>query len=98
MTTEKLVRIPEIRGYRKLSDEDLAIINIIKGKADDLDSLICALENRPATLGRRVGEAERERHPASDGSIEPRQLALARSQLEDGFMRLIRAIAQPRSF
>jgi hypothetical protein len=87
-----------LHGYRDLSAEDKALINIIKGKADEVDSLIGALEIRPATLSRRVGEAEKDRAVPADGSVDPRQLALARTQLEDGFMHLVRAIAQPRSF
>lgn len=87
-----------IAGYRKLSEEDVAMINMIKRKGDDIDSFICGLENRNHTAPRAVGVPEGMRDVPEADSIDPRQLAVARTKLEEGFMHLVRAIAQPRSF
>ena len=89
---------PKVTGYRDLNDADVALINTCKSKANDLDSFICALENRPATPPRTYGTLEGARPEPGEGSIDPRELALARTHLQDGFIHLVKAIAQPRSF
>lgn len=87
-----------VTGYRDLNDEDVALINLCKGKANDIDSFICGLENRPPTPQRAYGTPEGSRPDPGEGSVDPRELALARTHLQDGFMHLVKAIAQPRSF
>lgn len=89
---------PKVTGYRDLTEEDVAIINMIKGKGNDLDMFICGLENRPPTPQRAYGQPEANRAEPLDGSVDPRQLSLARTKFEEGFMHLVRAVAQPRSF
>lgn len=90
--------VAPITGYRELSEEDVALINMAKSKANDLDSLICGLENRKPTPPRSPGALEALRPEPLPGSIDPRELALARTKLQEGFMHLVRAIAQPKSF
>ena len=89
---------PKVTGYRDLTDEDVALINMAKAKANDLDSFISALENRPHTPPRAFGQLEAARPTPENGSVDPRQLSIARTKLEEGFMHLVKAIAQPRSF
>lgn len=89
---------PKVTGYRNLNDEDVALINMCKAKANDLDIFICALENRSPTAPRALGVPEGSRPEPADGSVDPRELAMARTHLQDGFMHLVKAIAQPRSF
>ena len=87
-----------ITGYRELSEEDIQLVNLAKAKANDIDSFICALENRDHTPPRPFGTLEATRGEVVPGSIDSRQLALARTHFEEGFMHLVRAITQPRSF
>lgn len=89
---------PKVTGYRDLNDADVALINTCKAKANDIDSFICALENRDSTPNRAYGQLEGARGEPADGSIDGRELAMARTHLQDGFMHLVKAIAQPRSF
>jgi hypothetical protein len=88
----------KIRGYRDLSDEDIGLMNSAKEKADSLDEFICTLEIRRSTLSRIVGHPESKRPPPDPNSIDGRELALARTKFQEGFMHLVRSIAQPRSF
>lgn len=84
-------------GYRHLSEEERQLINMVKAKANDMDAFICALELRDHTGSRPLGVLEGAREMPLEGSIDLRQLALARTLFEDAFMRLNRSIAQPRS-
>lgn len=89
---------PKVTGYRDLTDDDVEIINACKAKANDLDAFICALETRPATPQRASGQPEAMRAVPLDGSVDQRELAIARTKLQEGFMHLVKAVAQPRSF
>lgn len=89
---------PKVTGYRNLNEEDVALINMCKSKANDLDAFICALENRDSTPNRAYGQLEAARAEPVDGSIDGRELAIARTKLQEGFMHLVKSIAQPRSF
>ena len=88
----------KVTGYRDLTVDDIELINACKAKADDIDAFICTLEIRPPTPQRNFGQLEGDRAVPLDGSIDPRELAMARTHLQDGFMHLVKAIAQPRSF
>lgn len=82
-----------IRGYRDLDANEIDLINEIK-----------AAEARIGTLYQRVAEhlaLQRDRAGADKQRIaaaEPaRWLAMARSDLQIGFMKLTRSVAQPVS-
>lgn len=68
----------KIKGYRDLSEEEIALMNDAKSKAEDIGKLIEVL-----------GEKQ---------SIDKRWLAIAKTQLQQGFMALVRSIAQPTTF
>ena len=68
----------QITGYRDLSQEEINLMNMIKGLAE------------------RVG-AELEivnQHPSTD----KRWVAIAKTDLQKGFMAAVRSIAQPTTF
>lgn len=74
-----------ITGYRELNQEEVDLMN--KAKA----------------LGNQVGEFLEgldEAVEVSEGKIEldPRWVAVAKTDLQKGFMALIRAIAKPSTF
>lgn len=66
------------QGYRQLSANEQAAINLIKNNA----SLIEAL----------VKNAER------DPTLDQRWVAIGKTQLQQGFMSLVRATARPEGF
>ena len=68
----------KIKGYRDLSEEEIALMNDAKGKAEDIGKLI-------EVLGEKL-------------SIDKRWLAIAKTDLQKGFMALVRSIAQPTTF
>lgn len=68
----------QIKGYRDLSTEEIALMNDAKSKAEDIGKLIDVLKDNPI--------------------IDKRWLAIAQTDLQKGFMSLIRAIAQPTTF
>lgn len=74
---------PTITGYRELSEAEIAVINRVKAKAEELGGLFAEL-----TLGSVRG----------DYTIDPRWLAIGRTDLQTGFMAIIRAIARPETF
>ena len=78
--------MPEIQGYRELCLDDIAVINNIKDVEKTVMALIAELEQRP------VSQAGYE---APDGSIDPRWRAVGRTDIQTGFMALVRAVAQP---
>lgn len=69
---------PAITGYRKLSAEELDLINLAKAHAE--------------TLGLFV------EHLKSVSTLDQRWVAEGKTDLQKGFMSLVRAIAQPTTF
>ena len=66
----------EVKGYRKLSEEDMALMNEVK-----------SLENQ-------VGEVVRK---LRSGESDKRWIAIGVTDLQKGFMAIVRSIAQPDS-
>jgi len=90
MTTENLTTKEhteahgdKIKGYRKLSDDEINKINMVKKAGNDLDELI-------AIIGGNSGIPEQD--------ADPRWLAMARTDLQVGIMKLVRSIAKPAGF
>lgn len=80
----------EIKGYRTLPPEDIALINEIKDHAI-----------QTAILWEKVrSHVTRSKHvPGTVPDTEPaRWAAIARTDLQQGYMALTRAVAQPAGF
>lgn len=77
---------PKITGYRQLSETDAMLINSIKAAALAVADLCDKVERLPIEE-----EYESYENPR-------RAMAIARSELQSGFMWLIRAVARPRGF
>lgn len=71
-----------IKGYRDLSQEEIALMNEVKNKAAEVGALIEALET-----------AAKDR-----GQVDGRWIAIGKTDLQKGFMALVRAVARPESF
>jgi hypothetical protein len=67
-----------IKGYRDLTEQEIALMNDAKNKAEDIGKLIEVLRE---TKG-----------------IDGRWLSIAQTDLQKGFMALVRSIARPTTF
>jgi hypothetical protein len=65
-----------IKGYRDLSEAEVAAMNAIKAKAEEVRELC---ESLPA-------------------GVDGRWVAIAKTDLQKGFMALVRSVAQPTTF
>lgn len=76
-----------IKGYRDLTGNEIALMNEGKELAEKVGAFIAKLD--------AIGKGEE-----GDAEIQPdgRWVAIARTQLQQGFMALTRAIAQPTTF
>mgnify|MGYP000529369054 CR=1 FL=1 len=74
-----------IKGYRDLSQSEIDAMNRIKALAEQVGALVEELDASP--------NAE-----TADQAADRRWVAIARTQLQQGFMALTRAIAKPTTF
>jgi hypothetical protein len=82
--------VGDIKGYRVLSDEEIALVNEVKEHAEATGAL---WEKVRAHVTRTKGM------PGTIPDTEPaRWAAIARTDLQQGYMALIRAITQPTTF
>lgn len=84
---------PKVTGYRQLSQEHAALMNEAKELAEKVGQLVDKLGKLPFTpIGQDpfvVG---------TDPSIDHRWVAIGKTDIQKGFMALVRSIAQPTSF
>jgi hypothetical protein len=73
-----------IKGYRDLSAQEIALMNEAKELAEKVGELVTKLGTSDVV-------------PTTEG-IDQRWLAVAKTDLQKGFMSLIRSIAQPTTF
>lgn len=85
-----------IKGYRDLTAEEIALMNEVKAHAEQTRDLVSRVE-------RYLVAQDEARKP--DGYVPHttvthplRWLAEARTDLQKGFMSLVRSIAQPTTF
>lgn len=81
----------QITGYRDLSTEEIALMNEIKAESVRLGEL-CAKLKRCAAGQLIPGD------PALARQIDGRWVAIGTTDLQTGFMALVRAVAQPSTF
>lgn len=89
---------PKITGYRKLSDEEGALMNEIKAKGAEFHALFEKVKAHLADQRQSAflhGPAEL---PRIERAEPGRWAALARTHFQEGCMALTRAVAQPDSF
>jgi hypothetical protein len=101
--------IPALPGYRSVSPEELQLIGAIKAHEQEtlrlLHDVRAHLAKQDGAARRSVepgmthaGFAEAERELARLIDAEPlRWHSIARTELQQGFMALVRAVAQPRT-
>lgn len=74
----------KITGYRDLNEAEIALMNEIKAVAENVGDLVAYVQNRTVE--------------ANQISIDQRWAAEGKTDLQKGFMSLIRSIAQPTTF
>lgn len=67
-----------IKGYRDLSEGEIAAMNNIKAKAIEIGELVEALERK--------------------AWVDKRWVAIGKTDLQTGFMALVRSVAKPETF
>jgi hypothetical protein len=82
----------KITGYRELTQEEIDLMNEIKAKGIELQSLI---EKVHTTNANPVDDAMKEQVQASEAY---RWAAVARTHFQEGCMALTRAVAKPGFF
>lgn len=72
----------QIKGYRELSQNEIDIMNRIKAKAEEVGELLNSI-----SYGLE-----------GDGIADGRWYSIAKTDLQRGFMALVRSIAKPTTF
>ncbi len=91
---------PKITGYRQLSEEEVALMNEGNALAEQVGEYIAKLRNHPATAADgipRIHEAYNSQQKYLH-SLDQRWISIGATQLQQGFMAVIRGIAQPSTF
>lgn len=79
----------QIKGYRELSQQEIDLMNEIKSKGEELDTLINMLESRTVPLaGNGVDQTCESR----------RWTAIGKTHMQQGLMALTRSVALPTFF
>jgi hypothetical protein len=77
-----------ITGYRQLNADEITLVNEVKQLGLQIGALIERLEELPQAV-----------HPTDEGpAIDRRWLAIGKTDLQRGWMSVVRAIARPTTF
>lgn len=80
MTAQSKNPTPAITGHRALTESQIALVNKIKAKAEE--------------VGQMVEELQAQQSPV----LDQRWIATGKTDLQKGFMSLVRGVAQPTTF
>lgn len=86
-----------ISGYRDLTQEEIALMNEGKALAEQCGAYIAKLRAMPATGANGVPFVN-ETPDGPAPSLDQRWISIGATQLQQGFMAVIRGIAQPTNF
>lgn len=85
-----------IKSYRDLNAEEIALINEIKSKEQELLDLIQKVNAHLTTQTKKYREAKDNEAIHRFNVTEPyRWSAISKTDFERGFMALVRSVAQP---
>ena len=86
---------PKITGYRQLSEAEVALMNEGKALAQACGEYIAKLRaHKDVPQPGRGISTDNKREPA----LDQRWISIGATQLQQGFMAVIRGIAQPTTF
>ena len=91
---------PKITGYRQLSEAEVALMNEGKALADQCGAYIAKLRGHPATAADGIPRNHETLggQPMVPPSLDQRWISIGATPLQQGFMAVIRGIAQPSTF
>lgn len=75
----------KIKGYRELSQTEIDLMNRVKRTAENVGELVEELQSASFAV-------------TSDQVPDPRWVSIAKTDIQKGFMALVRSIAKPDSF
>lgn len=81
---------PKITGYRQLTEEEVALMNEGKALAEQCGAYIAKLRTHHDSKGGAQGGSELH--------LDQRWISIGATDLQRGFMAVIRGIAQPTTF
>lgn len=85
-----------IKGYRELSAEEIALMNEIKAKGEELRAL---LEMVAVHVDKQIMDSRDPDEVQRLAQTTPgRWISMAKTDFQTGLMALTRAVAQPTSF
>lgn len=84
---------PKITGYRQLSEEEVALMNEAKALAEQCGALVAKLRTHIPTPPSGVPELINGRP-----TLDQRWISIGATDLQRGFMSIVRGIAQPATF
>ena len=85
---------PKITGYRQLSEAEVTLMNEGKALPEQCGAFIEKLRTHRASTINPIGEPDVDGKPA----LDLRWVNIGATQLQQGFMAVIRGIAQPTTF
>jgi len=91
--TETFIQ-PKITGYRQLSKEEVDLMNEGKALAEACGAYIEKLRRHKNSTPHPAGVEQKGELPA----IDQRWISIGATDLQTGFMAVIRGIAQPTTF
>ena len=87
---------PKITGYRQLSEAEVALMNEGKALAEQVGAYINKLRG---ALSEEDAAADLNGTPRPERpALDQRWISIGATQLQQGFMAVIRGIAQPTTF
>lgn len=84
---------PKVTGYRQLSAEEAALMNEAKALAEQCGDFIERLRRHPHANDKQASAAGDSLVP-----LDHRWISIGATQLQQGWMAVIRSIAQPTTF
>lgn len=91
---------PKITGYRQLSEAEVELMNEGKALAEACGAYIAKLRTYPPTAADGIPRVEAD-YLGKEGpfpSLDMRWISIGATDLQLGFMAVIRGIAQPSTF
>ena len=89
---------PKITGYRQLTADEAALINEGKALAEQCGAYIAKLRGYvPKDVNEKLESGEIGEYKAGS-RLDQRWISIGEEQLQQGFMALMRSIAQPTTF
>lgn len=83
---------PKITGYRQLTEQEVALMNEGKALAERCGEFIAKLRQHPDAMRTNADNA------LGECPLDQRWISIGATDLQRGFMAVIRGIAQPTTF